>query len=525
MKKNLILIAIFAIGFIACNKDKIQSNQPLPVIQGTLLKDNSMPDQTVESPVMNLRVFAYQFIGGDRDTILRVYLNVGSTIPVNQITNARIVIKRSINDSIILTSATIAQSGSWSDTIRFRRKEVTSIVGYLTFSGSIVGKVFTPQLTLKNTDYPGPDIPYVTGQTTTFMVGQVTTSVSATTPAIARVAGDQKIETLQFNATAIATASDVTNAIVSVPNANIVSSAEVFDGTTSLGTATFVGNSANIALLSPIVANGTKTYSVKLQLKPINVGSGLSGTSIKTSVSVRYRTVAGVLKSNDTLRIGNDITVYRAVPTFLLERLTGTMVNGVRRDVWSLLITAPVQGDIAIKQLGLPLVLADNGSNDTLKLNAPMLSFGGIDVTSMTRISKPNGDTISSIGEDIPFIYLTPTASPGEYVIPAGTSKRLVLSVIREGFDPGELDGFSIGLAGDASGTTYRYLNAGSSGFHSKLYLNAAPPNSAAQPFNIIWSDKSSAGHTPAPGLSSNDWFNGYLLYEAQAPQVWTRKL
>ncbi len=520
MKTKSILASVLAMAsllVISCKKDTHDDHTPAVPTYGTVAKDATVPDQTWAGTGVNIRVAVFTYTTGDNPAPVQVTTVIEGTAPRNAMHTLRVVIPRSAGDSLTLINPAVT-TGFFPDMIQFEANRTYKVYVFIT-SPTVVTGTLTVKLGIGKS---GGTNTVVLGQATTFVVANVTTGLNTATPATDLVSGNQDVETNRFDVTATGIESQLHKVFVKVADPTIVESAKIYEGTTLLGQATFSGNSATVSVQSVLPKDVTKTFAVVLNLKP--VGNNQSGTNIKTSVSIQTRNANGDVKNNDTLRTGNDIYVFKAVPTVVVDQLTGTMTNGVRRDVFSVSITVPSQGSVALKQIGLPLVFADNGSNDTLLLTQVQTAFAGLDVTSMMRISKSNGDTTSIFTEAESLMYITATASPGELIVPAGTTRKLVISLIRQGFDPSEGDGFSIKLGEDVTQSSYRFLNAGTAGFHAKLYSSATPANAGATPFHFIWSDMSSSNHSGSPGLGGGDWTQGFLLYQSQPAQVWLRR-
>lgn len=520
MKK--ILIGFFSLSvFAACKKD---APTPIPPIDdpipGTLSRSAALQNQTIETPASSVLVGQFVYHGGSADTVLQVHLRVASAgIPFSKMNNLRVVIRYEAGDSALLTSSTVLPEGNWADLVFFPKNKRVDISVYLSFPVEIAGGSIVPALALRDYYYSGPHMAYVAGQETVFSTTKLTTKLSAATPPTARLSGET-VETLAIEALSNAPAT-ITTVGVKILEPAAVQRAEVYEGATLLGMADVSGVTTEVPISVPVEAGVLRTFTVKLRLQQIT--GALSGTNVRTAAFVGYTSTSGIVRTNDTLRTGSDIIVHKAVPQIAVQQIAGQLVNGAPTEVFRIALTAPQWGSVALKQLALPLVWADNQSNDTLRLKAPLVSFGGSDVTALCRISKNGGDTVSVFTEGMTVIYLTATQSPGELVIPAGETKYLTLTVTPEGFDAAEADGFSLALASDAVSTSYRYLNAGSGGFTAKLFSSSAPPSNAAQLFNCIWSDLSAQSHSAVPGISSADWWNGYLLYSDQPTQIFVR--
>ena len=520
MKK--LLIGLVSLGlFAACKKDAPSPTPPPDdPVPGTLSRSSALQNQTIETPASAVRVGQFVYHGGSKDTMLQMHLRMASNIvPLSQLRYLRVVVRYEGGDSAVLTSTNVLAEGNWEDLVFFPKNKRADISVYVSFPSEIAAGRIIPSLALRDYYYAGPHMQYVEGQETAFASTKISTKLSPDAPPAARVSGTH-IETLLFEALSNAPATIATVG-VKVLEPAAVQRVEIYEGQTLLGSADVTGVTTEVPVSVPVETGVSRTFRVELHTEPIT--SALSGANIRTAVFIRYQSVSGIAHSNDTLRIGSDIIVHKAVPQITVVSTSGTITNGSPLTALRIAITAPDDGPVGIKQLVLPLAWADNHSDDTLLLKHPTLTFGGSNVTSSFRISRNDGDTTSTFAEGATLISLTATQSPGEIVIPAGTTKELVLTLTPEGFDASEADGFSLTLAQDVQSTSYRYLNSGGGGFPVGLYSNSVPPTGAAQRFSCIWTDFSSASHSAIPGISSNDWWNGWLLYSDQPPQVFSR--
>ncbi len=516
--KRILFLVLVAGSFASCKKDKHDTPSTTVITPGTLVKDGSVADQMAESPVTNLRVATYKYAGGTNDTMLYVSLHVGTTIPVSQMNSVRVVIKRTPTDSIVLTGTNVLQEGTWQTAVLFRKNEIATITVDLSFPVQLVNKEFTPRLALRSlTATPA----YVLGQKTTFAVTKVTTNVHAGTPEGNKVSGNQQVETLIVDVTAVGGVATLATFFVKVQDPTVVQSVEILDNGTPIGTGSFTGNTAGVPVISVVPANTPKTYSVRLNLKPVLLNQ--SGTNVKTSVWVQYQTASGAIRTNDTLRTGNDFFVYKAVPKITREVVNRILTNRTRMTVVSFFVTAPSQGDIAIRQFGGPLSLKDLSVDSVLQLTQPIFTIDNVNMNAAARIMKENGDTVSVFPETATHFYVAANNAPGEYVVLAGTTRKFSFSLVPEGFNTAEFDAFIADIGADGS-TMFEYLNLGTIGQHIKMYTSGGQ-DAAAIPFDIVWHDRNVTNYNTSPIFSSKGWNNGNKVIASQPPQVFSREL
>lgn len=168
MKKITLFVVVVGF-FMSCKKDKdtIPPPPPTPVVAGVLVKDGSAPDKKVETPA-EVRVGVFKYTGGTSDTILQVFLNLGNSVPLSQMSNVKVTIKNNLSDSVVLVSPAALVEGHWSNLILFKKNQTVMIYVDVLFSAQIFNKSLTPKLALRDANGPMPWMEYVSGQTTTF---------------------------------------------------------------------------------------------------------------------------------------------------------------------------------------------------------------------------------------------------------------------------------------------------------------------------------------------------------------------
>ena len=520
MKRITVLALTALIATIACKKERAEPD-PGP-IDGkiTVAIDAKHPSVTMNPPTGQFK-HAQFILTGKNATLLDGTLRFSASggLKLSSIRNVWAVIKDKDNAQLVAEPiGSIAPSErTFPIDMDYRGDEIDTLqVWYEVPSDTVRGT-----LDISFDGYYAPfsgvqqaHTGFVPGQRVTFANVNVSTKLSLQTPASMLVSGDQDVVTTIF--TVSATGQPVISAVkVTIPNWQVVSSVDILNGAASIGTAPVAGSVTTVPVTVPMNSD-SKDLKVSLNLRP--VASGQSASNIRTSVSIQYKLPNGTVRSNDTLRNGNDIWVYKSVPTFTFNPLSGSIVNNVPLKVISITITAPSQGDVGFKQFGFPVVLADNGTNDTLELGTPRFELDGVSISTRS-CENASGDTISKLGENDQHLFVTFT---NEITIPAGTSKKIELWLTPKNFDQSEGDGFGIGFAGDAEQTAYQYVNKGTSGFHAKLAGTQSATNSA-KVYNCLWSDKAHPSHTGLYGLSSPDWYNGWKLFPAMPTQVWSR--
>ena len=203
MKKITLFVVVVGF-FMSCKKDKdtIPAPPPTPVVAGVLVKDGSARDKKVETPAV-VRIGVYKYTGGSRDTSLQVFLNLGNTIPLIQMGNIKVTIKKNLVDSIVLSSPSAIVEGYWPNLISFKKNETATISVDVFFSEKILNKSIIPRLALRDVNASGQGMEYVAGQTTTFGYTSAA-SINSLAPATNQIVNGQRIELLSLEITASA---------------------------------------------------------------------------------------------------------------------------------------------------------------------------------------------------------------------------------------------------------------------------------------------------------------------------------
>lgn len=534
MKKITFLMAII-VFFVSCKKENKDDLPPpqAPVVPITLVRSPGNPDQSITAPQSGIlfqehrlrvtmdsfRISSIQpafslesgsFTSGILDSLfMTVVDSATNTLPFN-------------GASIVKTPVTATTTLSFNPHLFLSKG--TYLVRVYSSIRSATPRIIKSQLSI--TYWQGLATSPVTltsaGATTTVVVNNVSTAVATTTPPSLKVSGNQKVETLHFTVRSSGSSATLSTVKVQVADAVPVQSVEVLDGSTVIGNAPFSGTQALVPVSASLHEGVTKTFSVRLQLKPVSLGQ--SGKNVKTSISVDYQTDNGDFRSNDTLRTGNDVLVYKAIPSITLEPVSRVITNGTRMNFFIVRVAAPIQGDVAIAQLGFPIGFADLGTDSVQILGQPMLFVDNVNMTASTRFLNQVGDSISSTGsfpETTTKILFNEKTSAGEYIVPAGAVRRFIVSFIPRGFNPAEFDAVSGTLGGDTP-TTYTNLNLGTGGWDLKLFSSSGQ-HAGALRVSLLWSDRNAVNHSASPIFSSADWYNGDGVYTPSPATVFQR--
>ncbi|MBI4438296.1 hypothetical protein HY631_05095 [Candidatus Uhrbacteria bacterium] len=389
-----------------------------------------------------------------------------------------------------------------------------------------------------------------TGQSITwYSSGTFSTALGGDTPVAKSVAGGQTIEAAKFKLTAVRDTFTVDQIALSVGTAaaaGVISKAELYDGTTLLGSAVFNQTSGDSVALGgalvtgldiTIAAGSSKTLTAKLVLNDIGSGQARSQLNLALSLdSARNTNSTGTVATDATDRDGSEIRAYNSLPTVSHVDLTNsTLVNGQAIDLYKFTVTADSNGSVAIKQMKFPMTWTDGESNnDTLEMESWKLYKNGTDISTSSSavvISDEDGNDVEGTSGALEADgTLNVIWDTNEEVISAGETVTYVLRATPQSFDndsdTGDEDYFSIYLSGDSAhnsnggtvGLTDVCLDDTGSGEIWELGDTAAvgtactatDTNNSA--YNFIWSDMSGESHDATGETGSGDWTVGYLI-------------
>ncbi len=375
----------------------------------------------------------------------------------------------------------------------------------------------------------------VVGQTLTSTSGTFTTSLDQSSPLNRIVAANQEVEAMDFRITSTNETYTVKQVQVKVTSATVSSAiveARLYYGSTLLGTAPFVQATNTAALFtgletkpeSVIAPNGFKTYTVKLLLNTIGSSSGTSQVNAATTLdSVEYLDSQGVDTTDTNDRAGNELYVYRTIPTVSQVAVTNAkIVNGNPMDLYSFTVTASSQGPVSVKQFTFPITWTDgSGASDTLKMDSWKFFEDGTDITDRVVIQDQGGndaETTNNVTEADSKIHVSWNTTL-EGVVNAGATKTYKLRATPQGFNTTDAaanpaDNFGLYLAGDAAhnGTSI-YLNGTATATTIWGMKSTAAATGTGTLKNFIWSDQSAAPHNVNENASSSgDWADGYKV-------------
>lgn len=381
----------------------------------------------------------------------------------------------------------------------------------------------------------------VDGQTITAGTGTFATALDGSSPLNRIVAGNQEVTAAAYKFTAsneTYTIKEIQVAVGSAAISSVISTVQLYDGATPVGAPVSFSQSSNTAALVTglnvvVPANSNKVITAKLMLNTIGTSAGTSQSNAALTLdSVKYSDSQGVETTDGTNRAGNELYVFKTIPTLAQVDLSnGTLVNGQATDIYKFTVSASAQGAVALKQIKLPVTWSDGGTADTLEVESLKFYENGVDITANVVMQDEDGNSVESTSgllEADDSLYIT-WNSTLEGTVPAGSTTTYTVRGTATGFRATGADTVgdtvSLYLAGDSSANgTSVYLNGTSVATIWGLHTAAAATGSgSAQAF--IWSDNSSSSHVADGNASSTgDWANGYKVLNLDlGGESWTK--
>lgn len=254
---------------------------------------------------------------------------------------------------------------------------------------------------------------------------------------------------------------------------------------------------------------------VEYRLRPVGSPTGVSsGLNLRTILdSIVLRDSDGDRKTVDVRAVGNEIYVYRSYPVVTqipLSTEEKQIVNGNLQTIYKWKMEASSCGAIAIKQMPkIKTTWKDLGVPSDLQFRSLRVFRGTEDITKFVKITNQDGksvktDVLAEADNSILISFLP------EEIIAGGATLFYTLKATPENFDH-TLDGadmVALNMMGDNHSGNKRYCYCDNGIW--KLAEDNAGAN--AENFNFLWSDRSELSHCGLSGMSTGDWFNGYLI-------------
>ncbi|MFA7702811.1 MAG: hypothetical protein WCX80_05155, partial [Patescibacteria group bacterium] len=342
------------------------------------------------------------------------------------------------------------------------------------------------------------------GQTITATTGSIVSALDATTPVAQIVVGSQAKDLAAFRFTTTNDNYVVTEVVVKVANAaaaSNITSLVLKDGVNILGTAPVSGTSATFSGLNvPVAANAYKVLTVTGNLGTVGFGAGNTGADIAVTLDAfKANNSQGVEDASGTAdRAGNDIYVYKSIPTVAPLALPSTLLNAGTQTISKFSITSGAN-TVGWKKLAI----------NVSKTSAPTIALASAVANGTGSVSLYDADTNTLIPGVITLANVTGTmqtagaAADGLITFVAtseqsisGTKNYLIKASVGGSIVNGESVSttFSTGVSAYAASNDYTTV--------------------AGTAATLVWSDQAGDPSTPThdEAATSNDWNNEWLV-------------
>lgn len=285
----------------------------------------------------------------------------------------------------------------------------------------------------------------------------------------------------------------------------------LYDGTTPIGTATFVGSSnfATSTLSNQILvpANSDKTITVKANFASIGTGQAVefSGHFVAVDVDTSSTNTQGVGSSSGTTINATGSTavagqrVYKSFPTVALDTLSSTGAADGR--LMRFKVTANASGPISLTNFALDIATSSGVAVQNVTI------YGFTDASYSQPISGVSSDgnlqtTLDCLsnscttGVDVAVEIVNSSGTATAIQVPAGGTRYFEVRASVSGIVSGS--SITTTLQGDSS------FPSTSAGASANPLLTAANAGTATTDF--IWSPNS----TTTVSRTSQDWTNGF---------------
>ncbi|MEK7562134.1 MAG: hypothetical protein AAB509_00435, partial [Patescibacteria group bacterium] len=533
----------------------------------SLSANPSYTAQTVVAPITAYKLAAFNLVANTTEGVNLTAINVA----IDDVSSYASNLYVKYGTKTTTNKPTVAAANAWSINEVLPAGTTIPIEVYIDVSSSMISGDGIATVDIDGTTVSSAasaDSTAVAGQTINFSSGTFTPSF-ASTPQNQVVSGAQAVEIGRFkftssyqNYTIQEIKIDPDSASTTSDNAeDAIVSLTLKDGATVLATQSFnnidedttdnapAGSFYFTGLNVAVPASTSKTLTVVANFTIPSATAGNSGLRIVPALSyIKYMDPQGTITTStnagSTTYVGNSTYVYRTVPTLSKVELdnASAISNGATTDLFKFKVTAPIQGDVYLKQFKIALNWSDSGTDDECELNTLKLYKDGTDIsdkvtlqdedygvsvegsTLTTGVTEGNsqiivvwdGDTEDTIGAGETTIY-TIRGTPQEFRVDADTGTGT--------------DSVSLSFAPDTADVTFGsttvdfigFLNAGTTLTSIMKLFTAAAANASAENADLIWSDGSAVAHVGTVGTGgTGDWTNGYLVKESLTAETWT---
>lgn len=471
---------------------------PLTVAVGslTLAKQGSYADQNVTLPKnADYKLGSYVLTNGSYEavtlnTIMVQFASVtNDTFAVTDLSDVYVKYGTK-STSIKATVGTASSTWSINETLAKNGSLVLEVWGKVpgtaTAEDSIRSSMTVSGIT---TDSSTNSEKYATGQTLVAKDGSLTISKDGGSATTAIVKANTTVDAVKFKFAAANDSYVVTEVVATTTSAgaSVINQATLKDGSTVLATAYFSGTTVTFGgLVISIPANTSKVLTVSYDLGSVGTGAGTSGANIVTALK-SYKSApssTGVFSTTSVYGVyyGNDLYVYKAIPTIAAQTLPSTiLVGGSTNTLAKFSITG--DGDVAWKRIIFAVATSSH-------------------VTTLTAV-----DLYDSSGTQIPNVTCTAAAAGASVSCEVDSTYEETVSGSKTYVLKGTVNGGSI--------TTADYVST-SIGSVSTVDVPKAY-GSVGATATFVWSDVSNNLHTTL----TEDWNNEFLV-KSLPTDTWT---
>jgi len=242
-----------------------------------------------------------------------------------------------------------------------------------------------------------------TGQTITYSAAKIGVTRDASTPVAAIVTGGKEVKTASYKFETQNDAYIINRLSFSIVNPTVVSQVKLMKGSTLLAQMPGAAIVTFAGINHSIPANTSEVLDVVLVLSNVGTGAGQTGANVTTQLlndaaDTRVRVIpasTGIIGNIDDGEItaGNEIRVYKSVPTIELASLSSTQLTFGTRTLQRFTVSADSAGSISWNQIKFDISKASTALFSTVALYETGTS------TAIEGTFTESGDLSTSLGD------------------------------------------------------------------------------------------------------------------------------
>ncbi len=496
------VMKVDSLGTVSAPASAVSGNTlTLADASATLTKNGTYANQNVALPATAFKIGSWNLAASSTEDILLTTLSFdvdevavsADDFNESDITNMYVVVK---NGSTVVAQpsplATVAAAdNNFSINYTLMKNSNISIELFGNLGSTVTtGEKFKTDLTVTGTAMTSGSSVTATsadtdGQTLTAASASITATLDASAPVAAIVYDNQTVTAASFKFAAVTSAYDVTDITLTLANATVAQTVELYDGATMVAsrpgasTVTFNGLTWNVP------SNTNKVLTVKLVLGGVGIGAGTSGaaqTVTLTAFTAINKSTGVSAAGTESNPAGNAIYAYAATPTITNVALPSTTLTNGTTTV-SKFSVASNGGTIGWKYFAFTIAKVMSGT-DTLA------SATLWDADTNTQIAGTATFTGSVEADNDTAGGLTFVATNEQEI--NGTKTYVLKMTVAGATTSG--DYLTVSIA--AGNTSYDAPDA---------YADVLTDDSGS---TFIWTDQSATSHS----ASTDDWNNDYLV-------------